>query len=66
MGQTWPLFVYFRPFLNTMSNIGRSKFHFKSLDGVLGIQTRDSRMACADKSTELWQPLMKNTFTNDV
>ena len=33
----------------------------KSVDGVLGTQTRTVRMEGADKSTELWQHPMKNT-----
>ena len=36
-------FVYFRPFLNTVTNING-----KSIDGVLGIRTRDSRMEGVD------------------
>ena len=51
MGQTRPLFVYFRPFLNTMTNIDH--LNIKSIDGVLRIQTRDHRMVGADESNEL-------------
>ena len=55
MGQTrtlFPLFC-FRPFLIriTMSTIQIEK----SIDGVLGIRTRGSRMKGADKTTELWR-----------
>ena len=46
MGQCRPLFVYFRPFLVTISII-------KSVDGV---QTRGRMMVVADKTTELWRP----------
>ena len=49
MGQCRPLFVYFRPFLVTISII-------KSVDGVHGVQTRGRMMVVADKTTELWQP----------
>ena len=56
MGQSRPLFVYFRPFLITISIIQIEK----SLGGVLGIQTCVRRMAGADKTTELWR-LPKNT-----
>ena len=52
MGQSRPLFVYFRRFLITISIIKIEK----SLDGVLGIQTRGCRMVGADKTMELWQP----------
>ena len=52
MGQTRPLFVYFRPFLNTMTNIAQH-LTIKSIDDVLGIRTRDHRMVGADESTEL-------------
>ena len=38
MGQSWPLFVYFRSFLVTISIIQIEK----SIDGVLGIRTRDT------------------------
>ena len=50
MGQARPLFVYFLSFLVIIS-----KQIEKSIDGVLGIQTRDRRMVGADKTTELWQ-----------
>ena len=53
MGQTQPLFVYFRPSLITISIIQN-----KSIDGVLEMQTRVRRMAGADDTTELWQPPM--------
>ena len=45
-------FVYFRPFLITISTIQSEK----TADGVLGIQTRGNRMVDADKTTELWRP----------
>ena len=51
MGQSRPLFVYFRPFLITISIIQIEK----SIDGVLGIWTRGCRMVGADKTTELWR-----------
>ena len=44
-------FVYFRSFLITISIQIE-----KSVDGVLGIQTRGRRMVGADKTTELWRP----------
>ena len=52
MGQSRPIFVYFRSFLITISIIQIEK----SVDGVLGIQTRSRRMIGADKTTELWRP----------
>ena len=52
MGQSRPLFVYFRYFLDTISIIQIEK----SVDGVLGIQTRGRRMVGADETTELWRP----------
>ena len=52
MGQSRPLFVYFRYFLITISIIQIEK----SVDGVLGIQTLGRRMVGADKTTELWRP----------
>ena len=51
MGQSRPLFVYFCSFLITISIQIE-----KSIDGVLGIQTRGRRMVGADKTTELWRP----------
>ena len=51
MGQSRPLFVYFRSFLFTISIIQIEK----RLEGVLGIRTRSHRMVSADKTTELWQ-----------
>ena len=32
-----------------------TKFDYKSVDGVLGIRTRDRRMVGANESTELWR-----------
>ena len=34
---------YFRPFSNTMTNTFSTKFDYKSVNGVLGIRTRDCR-----------------------
>ena len=47
-----PLFVYFWPFLITISIIQI----VKSVDGVLGIQTCSCMMVGADNITELWRP----------
>ena len=52
MGQSRPLFVYFRYFLNTISIIQIEK----SVDGVLGIRTRGRRMVGAEENKELWRP----------
>ena len=43
-----PIFVYFRPFLNTNTNIAQI-FVYKSIDGVLGIRTHDRRIVDPDK-----------------
>ena len=51
MGQSRPLFVYFRPF-----HITNQLQIEKSIDGVLGIRTRGRRMEGADETTELWRP----------
>ena len=32
------------------------KIYYQSVDGVLGIRTRDRRMVGGNKSTELWRP----------
>ena len=51
----WPItasFVYFRPFLITISIIQIEK----SIDNVLRIWTCSRRMVGADKTTELWRP----------
>ena len=63
MCQTRPLFVYFRSFLNTMTNIVQH-LTLKSIDGVLGIRTRDCRMVGADESTELKRPPTVYLFGN--
>ena len=55
MGQIRPLFVYFRSFHN--ANIEQIDCNDKSVDGVLGTQTRGGRMVGTDKSTELWRLL---------
>ena len=44
-------FCFFRSFLITISIQIE-----KSVDGVLGIQTRGRRMVGVDETTELWQP----------
>ena len=60
MGQSRPLFVYFRSFLVTISI-------WKSIDGVLGIQTRGRRMVGADETMELWRPpKASNTYIGDL
>ena len=53
MGQSRPLFVYFRSFLIpiTISIIQIEK----SIDRVLGIRTRVRRMVGVDETTELWR-----------
>ena len=49
--------VYFCSFLVTIS------IHIeKSIDGVLGPQTRGHRMVGADKTTELWRPPNQYSF----
>ena len=57
MGKSRPLFVYFSPFLITISMIQIEK----SLDGVLGIQTRGHRMVGADNTMELLNQRIKPT-----
>ena len=57
MDQFRPLFVYFCPFLITISKIQIDK----SLDGVLGIGTCGRKMVGAVETTELWRP---PNFTN--
>ena len=56
MGITRPLFVYFCPFLITILIIQIEK----SVDGVLGIQTRSRIMVGTDCTTELWWLPVKN------
>ena len=51
MGQSRPLFVYFRSFLIIISIQIE-----KSIDGVLGIRAQGRRMVGADETTELWGP----------
>ena len=58
MGQSRPLFVYFRYFLDTISIIQIEK----SVDGVLGNQTRGCRMVGADETNELWRPLYNDFY----
>ena len=48
MGQSRPLFGYFRYFLDTISIIQIEK----STDGVLGIRTRPHRLVGADETTD--------------
>ena len=53
MGQTRPLFVLFS-FLSHDKYSTNLTINYKSIDGVLGTQTRGGRMVGADGSTELW------------
>ena len=59
MGQSRPLFVYFRPFLIAISII----LIEKSIDGVLGIGTCGRRIVGTDEITELWRPPIQESFT---
>ena len=47
-------FCLFRSFYIT--NISLIDYNDKSIDGVLGTQTRGGRMVGTDESTELWRP----------
>ena len=51
MGQSLPLFVYFRSFFIKISIQIE-----KSVEGVLGIRTRGRIMVGVDKTTGLWRP----------
>ena len=51
MGQSRPLFVYFRPFLSTIQILIE-----KSVDVVLGNRTWGRRIVGAEGVTELWRP----------
>ena len=53
MGQSRPLFVYFRSF-HIPIQMTIIQFE-KTIDGVLGTQTRGGWMEGADESTELWR-----------
>ena len=59
LGKTRSLFVYFRPLLNTMTNIVQI-WQYKGIDGVLGIRTWDNRMVGANESNELCVVLKKD------
>lgn len=55
-------FVYFFPFLNTLTNIVQNlTLYGRTIDGVLGMQTWDSRMVCKYESIEQWRPLIAYT-----
>ena len=58
MGQSRALFVYFRPFLITISIVQIEK----SIDGVLGTWTHSRMMVGADDTTELWRPPLYKLF----
>ena len=63
MGQTRPLFVYFRPFLNTTKNMLQNlTINGRRIDGIFEIWTQDRKMVGTDKSTELWRPCLLNIF----
>ena len=52
------LFLFFRPFLNTISIIPIEK----SIGGVLEIRTRGRVMVGADDTTKLWRPPIAVVF----
>ena len=54
MGQTRPLFCLFSSFSQHNDNIVQN-LTIKSVDGMLGTQTRGGRLVGADESTELWR-----------
>ena len=57
MDQTRPLFIYFRSFLNAMTNmVQKLNINGKRVDGELGIRTQDRRIVGTDESTELSRP----------
>ena len=60
MGQSRPLFVYFRPILITIA-ITQIEI---SLDGVLGIRTHGRMMVGSDNTMALWRPPMGTMFLN--
>ena len=62
MSQSRPLLTYFHPFLGPIS-IAISIQIEKSIDGVLGIRTRDCRIVGTDETTELWLLKIKLTVT---
>ena len=53
MGQSRLLFLFIFVF-STCHNLNSNLIH-KSIDGVLGVQTRGGRMEGIDESTELWR-----------
>ena len=55
MGQTRPIFVYFRS-LHKEKYSTHLPIYDESIDGVLGTRTRGSRMVGADESAELPKP----------
>ena len=61
MGQARPLFVYFLFFSN--DKYSTNTINEKSIDGVLGTQTRGGRMVGADESTELWRHPFERPFS---
>ena len=55
MGQNRPPFVYFHPYLKTMTTMVQNlTINRKSMDGELGLRTRNLRMVGTNESTELW------------
>ena len=50
----WPI-VYFRPFLNSMTN-KKQNLTIKCVDSLLRIRTWDRRMVGTEESSVLWRP----------
>ena len=59
LNPTRPPFVYFRPFSQYNEKYS-TKCNYKSIDGVLGIQTPDHRMVFADVATKLGSKTLPN------
>ena len=51
-----PASSYLFSFFSQRNDEYSTIYDYNSLDGVFGIQTRDSKMEGADESTELWRP----------
>ena len=62
MGHPGLFFVYFRPFLITISMIQIEK----SIDGAFGIRTHGRRMVGADDTTDLCAAEAETNFVNKI
>ena len=62
---TWPIFLYFCPFHNAMTNIALNLTEIgKNTDGVLGIRTFGCKIVIEDESNDIPDKFVLSSLVN--